>query len=431
VTFPKSHKGPDEEAETLLRPPQPPPAQPSSGGLWNNLRRLGPGMVTGTANVDPSLVVTATVVGAAFGYSLLWVVVLCVPFLLAVFQVSARLGFETRKGLVDLVREHYGRGLALGCALLVVVINMAMIIADVLAVSDALSIILNQRRVFFAAAVAFSVWYILIFRDYRKITNVLLWLSLPLYVYVASAIMEAPSPGTVLLGTIIPHVQQSPAYAASIVALFGSLLTPYILVWQTSSRGEQAVIGGERPHSFESHAGTVVSVLLSYCVMVSAAAVLKLPAPIDMTTRQAADALRPAVGALGPVLFAIGIIGAGMVALPVLCASLCYSVSEAMGWKTGLSEHPWDAPPFYVLISLSMFIAAVANFFRINPVKALYLSQLLAGVLTIPILIFILLLANNRRVVKTGNTLSQNFWVGAACGALLASGLLWLWTIFR
>ena len=431
MTFPKSHKGPDEEAETLLRPPQPPPAQPSCGGLWNNLRRLGPGMVTGTANVDPSLVVTATVVGAAFGYSLLWVVVLCVPFLLAVFQVSARLGFETRKGLVDLVREHYGRGLALGCALLVVVINMAMIIADVLAVSDALSIILNQRRVFFAAAVAFSVWYILIFRDYRKITNVLLWLSLPLYVYVASAIMEAPSPGTVLLGTIIPHVQQSPAYAASIVALFGSLLTPYILVWQTSSRGEQAAIGGERPHSFESHAGTVVSVLLSYCVMVSAAAVLKLPAPIDMTTRQAADALRPAVGALGPVLFAIGIIGAGMVALPVLCASLCYSVSEAMGWKTGLSEHPWDAPPFYVLISLSMFIAAVANFFRINPVKALYLSQLLAGVLTIPILIFILLLANNRRVVKTGNTLSQNFWVGAACGALLASGLLWLWTIFR
>jgi Mn2+/Fe2+ NRAMP family transporter len=384
-------------------------------------------MVTGTANVDPSLVVTATVVGAAFGYSLLWVVVLCVPFLLAVFQVSGRLGFETRKGLVDLLREHYGRGLALACALLVAVINMAMIIADLLAVSDALSIILNQRRVFFAAAVAFSVWYILIFRDYRKITSVLLWFSLPLYVYVVSAIIQAPSPSTVLLGTIIPHVQQSSAYAGAIVALFGSLLTPYILVWQTSSRGEDAATGGERPHSFESHAGTVVSVLLSYCVVVSAAAVLHLPAPIDMTTRQAAEALAPATGALGPILFAIGIIGAGMVALPVLCASLCYSVSEAMGWRSGLSEHPWDAPPFYVLISLSMFSATVSNFFRINPVKALYLSQLLAGVLTIPILVFILLLANNRRVVKTANTVSQNFWMGAAAGALLASGLLWLW----
>ena len=200
--------------------------------------RLGPGLVTGAANVDPSLVVTATVVGAAFGYSLLWVVVLCVPFLLAVFQVSARLGFETRKGLVDLLREHYGRGVALGCAAAVVAINMAMIIADLLAVTDALSIILNQRRIYFVAAVAFTVWYILIFRDYRKITKVLLWLSLPLYVYVVAAIIEAPSPQTVLWGTIIPHVQHGSAYAAAMVAIFGSLLTPYVVVWQTSSRSE-------------------------------------------------------------------------------------------------------------------------------------------------------------------------------------------------
>jgi Mn2+/Fe2+ NRAMP family transporter len=388
-------------------------------------------MVSGAANVDPSLVLTSTVVGAAFGFSLLWVVVLSVPFLLAVFQVSARLGFETRKGLVDLLREHYGQKLALACALLIVVINMAMIVADLLAVSDALSIMLGQRRIYFAAAAAFSIWYILIFRDYRKITNVLLWLSLPLYVYVVSAIHEAPSPRTVLLSTLVPHVQHSAAYAGAIVALFGSLLTPYVLVWQTSTRSEHAVTGGERPHSFESHAGTVVSVLLSYCIVVSAASILHLPAPLDMTTRQAAAALGPAAGALGPYLFAIGIVGAGMVALPVLCASLCYSVSEAMGWKASLSEHPWDAPPFYVLISLSMFAAAVANFFRINPVKALYYSQVLAGVLTVPIMIFVLLLANNRRVVRTSNTVWQNFWIGAAVGALIGAQALWFWWSWR
>ncbi len=245
---------------------------------WGRLGRLGPGMVTGAANVDPSLVVTATVVGAAFGYSLLWVVVLCVPFLLAVFQVSARLGFETRKGLVDLLREHYGRWVALGCAAVIVAINMAMIIADLMAVSDAVSIILNQRRIYFVAAVAFTVWYILIFRDYRKITKVLLWLSLPLYVYVAAAVIEAPSPRIVLLGTIIPHVQHGSAYAGAMIAIFGSLLTPYVLVWQTSSRSEHAATGGELPHIFESHAGTVVSILLSYSIMVSAAAVLRLPA---------------------------------------------------------------------------------------------------------------------------------------------------------
>ena len=424
MTFQKFPEGRGSDGKLIRWPSAPTPPR---RGFWGRLGRLGPGLVTGAANVDPSLVVTATVVGAAFGYSLLWVVVLCVPFLLAVFQVSARLGFETRMGLVDLLREHYGRGVALACAAAVVAINMAMIIADLLAVTDALSIILNERRIYFVAAVAFTVWYILIFRDYRKITKVLLWLSLPLYVYVAAAIIEAPSPRIVLWGTIIPHVQHSSAYAAAMIAIFGSLLTPYVVVWQTSSRSEHAASGGELPHSFESHAGTVVSILLSYSIMVSAAAVLRLPQPIDMTTRQAAQALAPAVGALGPLVFAIGIIGAGMVALPVLCASLCYSVSEAMGWKTGLSEHPWDAPPFYVLISVSMFCALVANFFRINAVKALFWSQLLAGVLTIPILLFILLLANNARVVKTTNTRSQNFWMCATLGALVGSGLLWCW----
>jgi Mn2+/Fe2+ NRAMP family transporter len=145
-----------------------------------------------------------------------------------------------------------------------------------------------------------------------------------------------------------------------------------------------------------------------------------------MTTRQAAEALRPAVGSLGTILFAIGIVGAGMVALPVLVASMCFSISEAMGWPAGLSELPWNARRFYVLISGSMLVAAVVNFFRINPVKALFFSQVLAGILTIPILFFILILSNDRRVMQTTNTRAQNFWLGAAIGALLASGGLLL-----
>jgi Mn2+/Fe2+ NRAMP family transporter len=148
---------------------------------------------------------------------------------------------------------------------------------------------------------------------------------------------------------------------------------------------------------------------------------------MDMTTRQAAMALQPAVGAFGPILFALGILGAGMVALPVLVASMCYSVSEAMGWRSGLSENPWEAKSFYVLISASMLVAAVGNFFHVNPVKVLFMSQVLAGVLTLPILGFILLLSNDRRVMKTTNTMYQNFWLGAAIGGLIATGLLWAW----
>ena len=425
MTYRKFRKGTIADRGRVIEFPEDLGAK--SHGFWANLSRLVPGIVTGAANVDPSLVITATVAGAAFRDGLLWVVVLCVPLLETIFGVSARLGYETRKGLVDLLRENYGKGVSLCCAGIIILINMGMIIADLMAVSDALSIILGPRRIYFVVAVAFSIWYILIFRDYRKITGALLWLSLPLFVYVFAAFLSAPTPRELVAHTFLPRVWPSASYASTVVAMFGSLLTPYVLVWQTSSRREQAVTGGERPHNLESHAGTIVTTVLSFSVLVAASAVLRLPEPLEMTTRQAAMALQPATGELGPILFAIGIIGAGMVALPVLVASMCYSVSEAMGWRSGLSENPWEAKSFYVLISFSLFAATIANFFHINPVKALFFSQVLAGVLTLPILAFILILSNDRRVMRTTNTKYQNFWLGAAIGGLVASDVLWAW----
>ena len=402
-----------------------------SGPHWlNTLRRLGPGFVTGAADVDPSLVIAATVAGAAYGFSLLWVVLLCVPFLIAVFSVSGRLGWETRRGLVHLLRHTYGARVAIACAVVVIAINVAMIAADLMAVSEGFSIILNIPRTYFAAAVAFSIWYVLIFRDYHRVNAVLIWLSLPLFVYVAAAVVAAPSPMAVIKGTLVPHVPRSADYATTIIGLMGSLLTPYVLVWQTSTRGEQAESGGESPHGAEGHAGTFVTTLLAYCVIVAAASVLRLPHPIDMTTIQAADALRPAAGGYGRLLFAVGIIGAGGVALPVLVASMCYSVAEALGWEAGLSRHPWEAKGFYMLISVAMLVATLSNFLPINPVKALFWSQVLAGLLTVPILIFILMLANDRRIVHTTNTRWQNFWIGAAVGALVAvSGVVFWWKV--
>ncbi len=379
--------------------------------------------MTGASDVDPALVLTATVAGAAYRYSLLWVVVLCVPFLITVFSVSGRIGYETRRGLVDLLRENYGTRVALACAVLVVAINLAMIIADLMAVSDAFSIILGLQRYFFVAVGAFTVWYILIFHDYRRITRMLLWLSLPLSVYIVSAVIAAPSAQTVLLNTVIPRVANNPPYVATLVGLFGSLLTPYVLVWQTSSSREYANEGGIITGS-ESHAGGIVTCLLAYCIIVAAGSVLHLPHASDMTTLQAAQALRPAVGVTGTYVFALGIIGAGLVALPVLVASLCYSVAEAMGWPAGLSEFPWEARRFYVLLSITVIVASGFNFLAINPVKALFWSQILAGLLTVPILIFMLILSNDRRVMHTVNTRGQNFWLGAAIGGLISAGLM-------
>jgi len=424
VSFQRFRRGSAADRRNIVNFPAPQP-DPGSRGPF---RRLLPGLVTGASDVDPSLVITATVAGSVYHYSLLWSVLLCLPFLLAVFAVSARIGVETRQGLVDLLRTNYGQIFAVLCAVLIVAINMAMIVADLMAVTDAFSIIMELPRSYFVAALSFSVWYVLIFRDYRKITHALALLSLPLFIYVAAAILAHPDWRQVISHSLFPRIPHDTGYPVTVIAVFGSLLTPYVLVWQTSSRREEA-LAGERFEGGggEHHTGAFVTTVLCYSIMVAAATVLKVPLADDLTTRMAAEALTPAAGSLGRVLFALGIIGAGMVALPVLVASMCYSVAEAMGWKSGLNESAWKAIRFYVMISIAMFMAAALNFVHMNPVKALYWSQILAGALTVPILAFILVVSNDRRVMRTTNTWWQNFWIGASGGAIVAAVLIVFW----
>jgi Mn2+/Fe2+ NRAMP family transporter len=395
--------------------------------LRGRLAKWVPGVVTGVADVDPALVLTATVAGAIYGHSLLWVVPLCIPFLITIFAVSARIGNQTEQGLVDLLRQHYGRGVALTCASLVIVINLAMIIADLRAVSEAFSMIVQQSQTFFVVAIAFTVWYILIFRDYYRITHALAWLSLPLFAYMAAGVLSVSDPGQVLKNTFWPTHTQSSNYIIAFIAMVGSLLTPYVLVWQSSSRRERALVGDREPYGPGHHAGGLVAVFVSYFVLLTAAEVLHGQVSGTLDFRQAANALAP-LGEAGPLLFSLGIIGAGMVALPVLIASMCYSFAEAMGWRSGLSEHPWEASRFYVMISVVVFVAAAANFFPISAVGVLYYSQVLAGILTVPILVFILLLSNDRRIMRTTNTAMQNFWIGAAAGGLICAAVL---SLFR
>lgn len=393
-------------------------AQKARWSVW----RLGPGVVTGAANLDPSAVVTATIAGAVFVHSLLWVVILVVPFLLAIFSVTTRIGVQTGQGLLDLVRSHYGRQFAIGGAILTIITNLAVVIADIMAVSDACSILTGLSRMYFIAATAFFVWYILVFQDYQKITRALVVFSLPLYLYVAAAIFTHPRIFSLVADIFVPRMQATSDYAENIVALFGSFLTPYIIIWQTSSRSDPE----HEYHESDSILSTAVTFILACSIMIAASAVLHLDHAPDMTTRQAADALRPAVGDWGPIVFAIGIIGSGMVALPVLTASMCFDLAQAVGWKSGLSEKPWEAKRFYVLISAAVFVAAGANYMRLNPVTALYWSMILAGIMLIPTLVFILLISNDRRIMRTVNTRWQNFWLGAATGGTAAAGLIYL-----
>src|ERR1041384_6812037 len=357
------------------------PENPKST-LYHRAARAMPGIIAGAADLDPAAVLTATVAGASYGTSLGWVVVLCVPVLFSVFAVSSRLGQETKKGLVELIREQYGRKSALVIALLIVAVNMAMIVGDIVAVSDSCSLLTMSPRLFFLAIVGFTVWYVLIIGDYQRTTKVLGGLTLILISYVLAAYHVTDSFTTLARDVLLPRMQVNSGYMMGVVAVFGSLLTPDVIVWQTSSK-RGLPEGLAKAHVTESHAGTFVACLISLSAMV-AASHLHIADPSNMTTRMASEAMG-SFGFLGTVLFSLGIIASGLIALPILVASLCFSVAEAGGWKAGLGVEPWNARMFYVMISGTVFVAVVIDFFHVNTVHVLYWSQVLAGIVLVPI----------------------------------------------
>lgn len=381
-------------------------------------RRIVPGIIAGAADLDPAAVLTATVVGASFGLSLGWVVLLCIPILMTVFGVSARIGHQTRLGLIKLVRENFGTRFGYGLAAMVVAVNVLMIVADIMAVSEAVSIVSQQPPVYFPAFVAFTVWYILTLSGYERVSRTLSLLSLFLFAYVGAAVLSSESLKQVASGLFLPDIGAEPAYVMAVVALFGSLLTPDVIVWQTSSKREQ----GATFHDVESKVGCVVAAMVSLCAIIAASS-MTVADPSSMTTREAAGALAP-LGSLGPVLFALGIIGSGMVALPILVASLCFSIAEAADWHYGLSQRPWEARGFFVLICVVLFGAVLVSLIGVNTVRTLYWSQALAGMFIVPILLFILIISNDRRIMTTTNSRAQNFWLGGAVGGMISANLI-------
>lgn len=398
-------------------------ARPPSSVGSRAVRTL-PGIVAGAADLDPAAVLTATVAGASFGYALGWVVLLCIPVLFSIFAVSSRMGSQTRMGLVELIRQNYGKYTALTIALLVVAVNFTMIVGDIVAVSEGFSLITVFPRSYFLAIVGFAIWYILILGNFQKTTKALGTLCLILIAYVVAAYHVTDSFPALARGIFLPRMHGNTEYVMGVVAVFGSLLTPDIIVWQTSAR-RGLPEGLRQAHISESHAGTAVACLISLCAMI-AASHLNVPDPSGMSIRTASEALG-SFGFLGPILFSLGIIGSGLIALPILVASLCFSLTEAFGWKSALTHEPWEARLFYALISVTVFVALTIDYFGINTVRVLYWSQVLAGIALVPIFVCILLLSNNARIMRTTNSRFENFWLGCATLGMFISNLLFLW----
>ena len=387
-----------------------------------------PGIIAGAADLDPAAVLTATVVGATFGLSIGWVVLISFPVLMTVFAVSSRIGRETLRGLIELVGIRYGGGRAKIMALGMVVVNMAMVIGDIYAVSDAFSLIMLQRRAMFIAVVGFVIWYFLIVSDYKKVTKTLGSLTLVLLAYILAAHRATDSYSHLARGVLLPHIQMTGAYFMAAIALFGSLLTPDVIVWQTSTKRDLPP-GVASAHYTESQAGTIVACLISFCVIICASR-LHISDPNLVSTRTAAEALN-VLGSAGPIVFSLGIIGSGLVALPLIVGSLCFSVSEAFGWKSRLSRAPWEATRFYTLISAVVVIAVTIDLFGINVVSVLYWSQLFAGVMVIPILHYMRKLGNDPALVSVRNTRGENNWLLGALIVSVVANLAFLYSQIR
>jgi Mn2+/Fe2+ NRAMP family transporter len=326
---------------------------------------------------------------------------------------------------VELVREQYGRNAAISLALGVFAVNFAMIIGDLVAVSDALSIVTGQWRAFFLVPLAFLVWYMLIVGNARKSMERLGLLALFLIAYVVAAGFTVHSPTALVRGILLPHFEATSAYSMAVIAVFGSLLTPDVIVWQTSSKREMP-LGPDPTHNTESHAGTLVATLVSLSAIVVAAS-FHVSDPSLITTRSASQSLA-FLGSAGPLLFALGILGSGMVALPLLAASLSFSIAEAIGWDSGLNKEPWEARYFYIIISTILLVSVIISLFGVNTVRLLYWSQVGAGALVVPILGFLVLLGHNRQVVSSFNRPFDDFCLAFAVVAMFIANALFVWT---
>ena len=394
-----------------------PVAPPSSGlrsGLLLFFQKLGPGIVTGAADDDPSGIATYSQVGAQFGFTILWTMLLTYPLMAAIQEISAWIGRVTGEGLAANIRRHYSPVILyplVGLLLLANVINLG---ADIGAMGSALRMLLGGPAHFYV--LAFGVVSVLaaIMIPYEQYAKVLKWSALVLFVYVGTALFVHIPLKPALLGTFIPKLTFSNDYVTALTAVFGTTISPYLFFWQASLEvADQKAAPGEKPLKQapkqapaqlermrgDTYLGMAFSNVIAFFIILDTAAVLHIHGITDIQTiAQAAEALRPLAGEWAFVLFGVGIVGTGLIAIPVLAGSSAYALAEALEWPIGLERKLHRAKGFYGILALATLLGVALNFTAINPIKALYWSAVINGVAAVPIMIVMMLMTANKKI---------------------------------
>jgi NRAMP (natural resistance-associated macrophage protein)-like metal ion transporter len=409
------------------------------------LRLLGPGLVTGAADDDPSGIATYSQAGAQFGYGLLWTVFLTTPFMIAIQLVSARIGRVTGKGLAANVMELAPRWLVLALIFLLVAANTFNIAADIAAMGEALSLVIgglnHEHALIFAAASTL----LQVFVPYRRYAPVLKFMTLTLFAYVATALTVDIPWSTALLAAIWPKPTINADYFLMVVAVLGTTISPYLFFWQASQEVEEMNQGKiDRPlreltrggdHELDriridTTVGMILSNVIAFSIILTTAAVLNAHGVTNINSAtQAAEALRPLAGNLTFFLFALGIIGTGMLAIPVLAGS--YGVSEAFGWPATLEAKAPDAVGFYTIIAAATVIGFGLGFTGIDAIHMLVWSAVLNGIVAVPIMAMMMVIVANSRLMGRFRAKSWLIWLGWIGTGLMALAVIALgWSFF-
>ena len=374
-------------------------------------RRLGPGLITGAADDDPGGIATHSQAGAQFGLNLTWAVLLTYPLMTAIQSICARIGRVTGEGLAANMTRVLPRRLVGVIVLLLFVANTVNIGADLAAMGAAAQLVLGWGEKFFAIVFAAGSLLLQVFLPYHRYVHVLKWLTLSLLAYVGVVFTVDIDWGAVARAALWPQLAWSSDVLIVIVAMFGTAISPYMFFWQSAEEVEDETLakGGsllDHPEdapaeldriAWDTYIGMGFSSLISFFIVLTTAVTLHTAGITDIaTSTQAAQALRPIAGEFAFLLFSLGIIGTGLLALPVLAGSAAYAIGELRGWRIGLEERPENAKAFYGVIALAFGLGLTMLFLPIDPIKALFWSAVLNGVIAVPLMIATMIVASSR-----------------------------------
>ena len=387
---------------------------PAAGPVRGFFSKLGPGLITGASDDDPSGIGTYSIAGAQFGYVPLWTAWFTFPLMAAIQLMCARLGLISGRGLGGLIRHHYGARVLWPACVLLVVANVTNIGADFGAMAAATAMITGIPAYYCTPLYAAMMAFLMAWSSYRRIANTFKWMTLVLFAYVIGAFLADPQWRHVLQSTLVPQVELSGKYLSTFVAILGTTISPYLFFWQATQKVEEdrdkgkttvaqrrgATAKEERDARLDVITGMLFSNLIMYFIILTTAATLHAHGLTRIeTTQQAAEALRPLAGKATYLLFTFGIIGTGMLSVPVLAGSTASAIAEGARWRNSLQYRPSRAPEFYAVLIASLILGMALNYFKFGVIAMLFWAAVINGVLAPPLIVLIVLMSSDHRVM--------------------------------